>query len=115
MTEFHSRVVGVTARNPDGMDRQDYIQTYCKPNMRLILKREPDNPHDPNAVGVWIKARALLIFTSEVQIGHLSRDVAEQVADHMDSGGRVKARIVKVTGGTRKKTTCGVNILLTLQ
>jgi hypothetical protein len=31
------------------------------------LKREPQNPHDKNALAVWIRARTFIFFTSEVQ------------------------------------------------
>jgi len=110
---FHSKVAGVTFKNTDGSSRQDYIRAYCKQGMDLILKREPDNPYDNNAVGVWIKSRALIVFTSEVQIGYLNAEVAEEIADYIDNGGTVVGKITEVTGGTHGKPTFGVNILLT--
>jgi len=111
--KFHAMVAGVTMKNPNGKSRQDYIHTYCKPGMPIMLRREPNNPYDSNAVGVWILARALWVFTDDVQIGYLpAGHVAEEIARHMDRGGTVTGEIVNITGGTHDKPTLGVNILL---
>jgi hypothetical protein len=110
---FHSKVAGVTASNLNGQSRQNYIRAFCKPGMSASLIREPDNPYDTNAVGVWIKARSLIIFTADVQIGYLKADVAPEIARYMDKGGKVSCQITEVTGGNRGKSSLGVNILLT--
>lgn len=110
---FHSKVAGVTAKNPSGRSRQDYIRKFCKSGMPATLVREPSNQFDKNAVGVWIKARTLIFFTSQVQIGYLNADTAEEIARYMDSGGRMSCQITDVTGGTHGKSSFGVNILLT--
>jgi hypothetical protein len=53
----------------------------------LVLAREPDNPHDANAVRVeW---RGLMI-------GYLPRAENRSVAAEMDRGGRVEARIARL-------------------
>ena len=78
--KFHSKVRGVNQKNQDGYERQKYIRSYCKPGMPLILKREPNNPHDANAISVWVKARALVLFGDTVQIGYLGAEVAEELA-----------------------------------
>jgi len=80
--------------------------------MQLILKRESDNSYDKNAIAVWVKARAFIFFTDEVQIGYLNTDVAEELARYIDKGGNILGEIIEVTGGTREKPTLGVNILL---
>jgi hypothetical protein len=115
MGQFHSKLAGVTAKNNDGKNRQNYIRTYCKPEMALILKREPDNPYDSNAVAVWINAKTFFFFSSEVQIGYLNSDIAGEIARHIDGGGIVKAKITEITGGTEKKKSLGVNILIDKQ
>ena len=51
---------------------------------RLILRREPDNPHDANAVRVDWQGQ---------QLGYLPRSENGAVAAEMDSGGQVEARI----------------------
>jgi len=43
------------------------------PGCRLTLVAEPDNEHDPNAVGVWNEARTL-------QAGYVPREVASELA-----------------------------------
>jgi HIRAN domain len=109
---FHSKIAGVTAKNDNGRSRQDYIRAFCTAGMPLQLVREPKNPFDKNAVGLWIKARALIFFTSNVQIGYLGRDVAGEIAPRLDRGDLVHAEISDVTGGGSKNF--GVNILITL-
>ncbi len=51
---------------------------------RLTLRREPDNPHDANAVRVDWQGQ---------QLGYLPRSENGAVAAEMDSGGQVEARI----------------------
>jgi len=42
------------------------------PGRRLSLVPEPENEHDPNAVGIWNEARTL-------QVGYVPREVAPEV------------------------------------
>jgi single-stranded-DNA-specific exonuclease len=74
----------------------------CRPGDRLILKREPENPYDKNAVAV--------LGENGEQIGYLGRDNAEWVARLMDEGKSLEARVKWVTGGTRDKPSRGVVI-----
>lgn len=53
----------------------------------LTLTREPDNPHDANAVRVEWHGRML---------GYLPRAENRSVAAEMDRGGRVEARIARL-------------------
>lgn len=97
-------------RNSNGRERQDYILAYCKEGMRIHLRPEPDNPHDKNAVGCWITARAFIFFTADVQIGYLPAEHAGEIARYFAAGGHVDCVVTSVTGGTRDKPTLGVNI-----
>lgn len=54
-----------------------------RPGARLILARQPDNPHDPNAVRV--------LSPSSIMLGYVPRDQAAQVARVMDRGEYVQA------------------------
>lgn len=54
----------------------------------LTLTREPDNPHDPNAVRVEWHGHKL---------GYLPRAENRVVAAEMDRGARVEARIARMT------------------
>lgn len=42
------------------------------PGARLALVREPENEHDPNAIGIWNEERSL-------QAGYVPRDVAGEL------------------------------------
>jgi hypothetical protein len=42
------------------------------PGRRLALVPEPDNEHDPNAVGIWNEERTL-------QLGYVPREIAAQL------------------------------------
>lgn len=53
----------------------------------LVLVREPDNPHDANAVRVEWQGRRL---------GYVPRRENAAVARHMDRGGKVEARISRL-------------------
>ena len=54
----------------------------------LLLVREPDNAHDANAVRVEWRGRRL---------GYLPRSENRAVAEEMDRGGRVEARIARLS------------------
>lgn len=109
-----SKIAGVSFSNEDGTSRQKLINAHCRPGMPLGLQREPNNTYDRNAVSVWIWARSFLFFSKAFQIGYLNSDIAQEIATHMDRGGRAAGVITAVTGGTRDKPTRGVNIELTV-
>jgi hypothetical protein len=81
--------------------RQKEIK-LCREGEGLILKREPDNKYDRNAVAV--------LRENGGRIGYLSRDDAEWIGRIMDEGGRVDAKIKWITGGKRDKPSYGVVI-----
>lgn len=69
-----TRVAGGTIGN-----RQHYIRNYCRLAQKFFLEREPDNPHDPNAIKVLVsKYKAL--------IGYIPKKIASQLAPLMNSG-----------------------------
>lgn len=49
---IHTKIRGVTKENPDGANRQQIIEQYCRRGDALFLVREPNNPFDPNAIQV---------------------------------------------------------------
>ena len=59
------------------------------PGRRLALVREPDNEHDPNAVGIWNEERML-------QAGYVPRDLAPEVR-----GDEQAVSLWRVEGGLR--------------
>jgi hypothetical protein len=99
-SSFFTKVAGVTYRNKDGKSRQRLI-SQCRVGEELVLKREPDNPADPNAIKV-------LRVTGE-QLGYVPAHVAASgLASDLDSGERCKCRVASLTGGNG--LTRGVNI-----
>jgi HIRAN domain len=59
------------------------------PGRRLALVPEPENEHDPNAVGIWNEERTL-------QLGYVPREVAPELA-----GGEQAVSLWRVEGGLR--------------
>jgi hypothetical protein len=87
---IHTRLFGVTFRNPDGSRRQELIRR-CRPGDGLTLVREPDNPHDPCAIAAC---------TAEGQkIGYVGYHQSRELAAEIDAGRKVTCEIVRVTGG----------------
>ena len=76
-------VAGVTFR-PEALDDPGF-----EPGRRLALVPEPDNEHDPNAVGIWNEGRT-------VQAGYVPRDVAPELG-----GDEQAVSIWRVEGGLR--------------
>jgi len=76
-------VAGVSFR-PDTVDDASF-----DPGRRLALVPEPDNEHDPNAVGIWNEARS-------VQAGYVPREVAPDLR-----GDEQAVSLWRVEGGLR--------------
>jgi hypothetical protein len=83
---FRTRIAGVTKQNADGTDRQALIKTL-RLGETINLVREPTNPYDKYAIAVF--------QTSGKQLGYIPAG-NRRLADHMDMGGCVSAKIVKI-------------------
>jgi hypothetical protein len=59
------------------------------PGRRLALVPEPENEHDPNAVGIWNEQRAL-------QVGYVPRETAAEL-----TGDEQAVSLWRVEGGLR--------------
>ncbi len=110
---FTTKLAGVSHKNADGMARQAYIYRFAKPGMAVLLKPEPNNPYDPNAIGAWITARSLFIFKADVQIGYLDSRLAGEVSRLLARGGTATAVIVEIVGGTEGAKTLGIVVEVT--
>jgi hypothetical protein len=71
----------------------------------LALVREPDNPHDPNAVRVEWKGHLL---------GYLPRTENEAVARQLDRGNRLQARIIGIGTYRNQRRRLEIEIYLRL-
>jgi hypothetical protein len=76
-------VAGVSFR-PEALDDASF-----EPGRPLALVPEPDNEHDPNAVGIWNEERT-------VQAGYVPREVAPELA-----GDEQAVSLWRVEGGLR--------------
>lgn len=95
------KVVGVTYNNRQSVVRMMQV------GEKVILRREPENPHDGNAIKV---ERA-----DGTQIGYLSRDVASQLARSLDkAGGEADGAVYRVIGATPNHPTRGLVVRFTV-
>ena len=67
-------------------DAQENIRKFgCKDIGSFALVREPDNPHDPNAIRVELAG---------LYLGYVPRHIAKDLAPQMDAGRRFIALFV---------------------
>ncbi|MDQ2872742.1 MAG: DEAD/DEAH box helicase [Candidatus Eremiobacteraeota bacterium] len=81
---FHTKIAGVSFEG-----RQDLV-AGLQPGFQLDLERQPENPHDANAIAVRY---------GNLQIGFLNKAMAKHLAAAIDAGSRYRARIESLTGG----------------
>lgn len=72
---FSTRLAGVSYEG-----RQEHVEKMTK-QTPLLLKREPRNPYDSNAIAVFA------CFPNEEQkIGYIPKEIAKEMAEKMDAG-----------------------------
>lgn len=76
--------------HPGALEYIRFLDTKMpsRPNWKLMLKREPENRHDKNAVAVYD-------WTGKKHLGYVPRQDAVAVAKVMDNGIRIKATYIK--------------------
>lgn len=96
----HSKVNGTTFREKENGEPLPW--NCFKPRQILMLRREPENTHDKNAIKViWV----------DIHIGYIPAGTAEKLAPLMDDGKlQFYGVITEITGGTEEKTNKGINI-----
>lgn len=95
---FPTKVVGVTFE-----ERQEIVR-QLQEGETLVLKRQPENPVDPNAVAVFRE--------NEEQVGFLKKRLAKELSRYLDKGIKYKCKVSEVTGEDEKENNLGVNILV---
>lgn len=90
MGSYTISVVGESFRNADGSSRQSIIGR-CRVGDSVTLEREPDNPHDANAVKV---------LTHHGCIGMIGRDDS-WICERIEHGRHVAACIQSIGDGGR--------------
>ena len=101
-----SKVAGVTHRNSDGVSRQALISRFARRGTSITLIREPNNPYQRNALGVWIDGPG-----RTVQIGYIKSELLADVIELIDAGRLESIQIAEVTGGDPPRSF-GVNIVI---
>jgi hypothetical protein len=82
------------------------VWDQIRPGDALMLMREPDNAHDPNAVRVEWKGHVL---------GYLPRTDNSAVARQLDRGNRLQARVVRLDQYRNHRRRLDVEVFLPLQ
>ncbi|MDH4139362.1 MAG: single-stranded-DNA-specific exonuclease RecJ [Coriobacteriia bacterium] len=95
---FHTKLAGVTFEG-----RQDVVRRLDA-GTPLRLVRQPDNPHDANAIA--------LFDPRGDQVGFLNRRLAGVLARVADAGVEYDVEVTDVTGGEAGRSY-GVNVLVT--
>jgi len=93
---FFTKIVGVTFDN-----RQEHI-AKLELGQQLLLKREPENPYDLNAIRVETNSGEM--------IGYLRAELAKELASAIDNGRCYHCLLAAITG--TKEGPKGVNILI---
>lgn len=91
---IETRVAGVSFKNRDGSSRQKPLKRV-KAKDPIELLREPQNPFDPNAIGVWWEDKKGLRH----QLGYVPRHLAALLAPLLDHGLKVMPSVARRTGG----------------
>lgn len=94
MTHMKSIVSKVTGVTYEG--RQSILATL-QGGEAVMLKPEPDNPYDPNAIAVWVATAE-----GPQQVGYIPRYLAAEIAPHLE-GESLITKIHEVTGGFELK------------
>lgn len=99
-----TKIVGVSFKNSDGIERQDLIKRLKEGDV-LTIEREPDNKYDKNSH---------IIKSKDGVLGHVSKSLAEDLVEKVDEGGEkiIGIKEYKVTG--QAQHTFGVNIIIEL-
>lgn len=101
ISDFHTKVVGVTFNNDDGTSRQKIIQS-CKSGEDIILKPTPSKEY-PDAIGVFnIRGQ---------QLGNINAELAKEIKNKYPAN-PMKCSISALTGGGERTYGCNLHIII---
>lgn len=99
VSDFHTKVVGVTFKNDNGSDRQTIIK-QCREGQDVIFRPTPSKKY-PEAVGVFT--------TDGKQLGFLSAELASDLI-HKYPNNPMQVNISDITGGGSKTLGCNLHV-----
>ncbi len=86
-------IAGTGFNNDNGSRRAEIIRDFCKVDTPVVLKREPNNKFDSNAIAVYIEAGGLK------QIGYVKKGTAKHYHKRLDSGENITGKVLDVWHG----------------
>ena len=96
-------VAGAGAHHAEALARDDVA-----PGRPLELRRDPDNPHDPNAIAVHPAGGGEQAGRGAAQVGWVPRELAAELAPELDAGQAVVgARVARAAGARRATPATG--------
>jgi HIRAN domain len=103
LVEQRLHVAGVAGA---GAHHADALATDAvKPGERLELRRDPDNPHDPNAIQVHPS-------DGGAQVGWVPRELAVELAPQLDAGGPWSAVVLREQRRSPRDPRHGLTMLI---
>lgn len=104
--DFSLPVVGVQYHNEDGSSRQEELRR-CEPGEPIWLERQPDNPHDRNAIAVFSDRR--------VQVGYIAARHACWLASKIDREYPVHGVVGRIKGAMFDDCPLGMVVRLNME
>lgn len=101
-----TKVVGVTFEG-----RQGTIANINEMMDRLVAIREPDNPYDKNAIGVFVKK----MNGTKKSVGYINRGLAAQLSPKIDEGKELIIHDYFLVGSTYTGPAIGIVISYSLE
>lgn len=92
--KFETKVVGVTYAENGQAILQYMDEKADKAKVQVVLRREPSNSYDPNAIQVFI-----VYNKREARVGYISKKLAEVLAKVMDMGIKLPVDRFMISGG----------------
>jgi hypothetical protein len=92
-------VAGAAQHHADVLATDD-----AAPGRPLRLRRDPDNPHDPNAIAVHAQGGG--------QLGWVPRAIAEDLAPQLDAGTPFSAVVLREQRASPRDPRTGVTMLI---
>ena len=101
LAERRLRVAGVAGA---GRHHAEALQSdNAGPGSPLALRRDPDNPHDANAIAV---------FAGDEQVGWVARELAAELAPQIDAGTAWSAVVLREQRRSPRDPCTGLTMLL---